>query len=321
MARDTLENWIADEKASSVLQAPSKGSAVDLVGRREEMATDTKQVPRSGGFTPGVVAKGVAYSESTSTNDYVEVIARKIGGVERIAAEDLRDSTADVLAAKRQDAALAIGKMYDNAALGTSAAANGTTVPFTSVYKAVTTVDAAVGYTANANHTSSSAAGAITYAQLLGTFAKVGASDWGDELVVIAHPSFKFDIMGLSSTSGGPLLQNVLEGGYGGQQLLGVPVVWSMGAIVTATALPGAAVAAGVKGSAGNPILIVANRNLLINGVASLPGVPDGAPGYALQLPQTGAGFLTDEALLKAVVRRGFAVGNVNGAAVLEKIA
>lgn len=316
MARETYENWIADEKATDVIQVPNKGSAVELVARTEVMATDTKQVPRSGGFTVATVAKGAAYSETTSTNDYVELIARKIGGVERVAVEDLRDSSVDILAAKRVDAAVAMSKFFDNAALGVSAAGNGTTVPFTSVYRTVTQADSAVGYTANANLFAT--AGAVTYAKLVQVLGAVGATDWADDLVVIAHPSFRFDLLGLTGNNV-PLLQNAVTEGWEGTQILGVPTVWTTGAKVSATATSATSTASGVAGTAGNPLLIVANRNLLIKGVANLPGVTNGAPGYAFQEPNNGSGFLTDEALMKASMRRGFIVGNVNGVAVLEK--
>lgn len=314
--RDTFENWIADEKATNVIQIPNKGSAVELVARTEIMATDLKQVPRDGGFTVAVTAKGAAYNESSYANDYVELIARKIGGIERVAVEDLRDSSVDILGAKRVAAATTMGKFFDNAALGTSAASNGGTVPFTSVYRAVTQADAAVGYTANANLVAT--AGAVTYAKLVQVLGLVGVTDWADDLVIIAHPSFRFDLLGLTGNNV-PLLQNAVTEGWEGTQILGVPTVWSTGAKVSATATASTATASGVAGTAGNPILVVANRNLLIKGVANLPGVSNGAPGYAFQDVNSGSGFLTDEALMKAAMRRGFVVGNVNGVAVLEK--
>lgn len=316
MARDTFENWLPDEKATAVIQVANRGSAIELVARKEQMASDTKQVPRSGGFTVGSVAKGAAYGESTATQDYVELIARKIGGVERVAVEDLNDSNVDILEAKRVDAAVAMGKFFDNAALGVKAAGNGTTIPFTSVYYTVTQADSGQGYTANANLVAT--AGATTYAKILTTVGLVGATDWAEDLVIIAHPSFRYDILGLTGNNV-PLLQNAVTEGWEGTQILGIPTVWTTGAKVSATATAATTTASGVAGTVGNPLLIVANRNLLINGVANLPGVSGGAPGYALQLPQNGAGFLTDEALMKASMRRGFAVGTVNAVAVLEK--
>lgn len=316
MARETFDNWTPTETATQVIQAPNTGSAIEQVARREIMTSDVKQFPRSGGFVAGTVAKGAAYGESAPTNDYVELTARKLGGIVRIAEEDLNDSAANILAAKSVDGARAISRLYDNAALGTSAAADGTTVPFTSVYRAATTADSAVGYTANANVISGTA---ITYANLVSFLGKVGAGEWGNDMVIISHPGLLFDVMGLVDTAGQPLLRDVLENGYTRQRLLGIPVVPSLGAVVTATASSTPGGAGGVKGTAGNKLMIVANRDLLINGVANLPGVSGGAPGFALQRAADGAGFTTDEALMKAAMRRGFAVGNVNGVAVLEK--
>jgi hypothetical protein len=317
MARETYENWIPDEVAASVIQVADKGSAVELAARTEVMASDLKRVPRSGGFTVGTVAKGGIYSESTSTNDYVELIARKIGGIERIAVEDLTDTTIDPLAVKRVDAAYAMGKFFDNAALGTKVVANGTTVPFNSVYYTVTQADAAVGYTANANLKAT--AGALTYAKLVETISAVGAGDWGSDLVIIAHPTFRFETLGITGNNV-PLIDNALTGGWEGRTLLGVPVLWSQGAKVSATATGASGSSTpGVAGTNGNPLLIVANRSLLIKGVANLPGVSNGAPGFSFQDVNVGSGYITDEALMKAAMRRGFAVGNVNGVAVLER--
>jgi HK97 family phage major capsid protein len=319
MARETFEDWTPNELATQVIQAPNTGSAVEQVARREIMTSDVKQFPRSGGFTAGVVAKGAAYGESAPTNDFVELTARKLGGIVRIAEEDLNDSAANILAAKSVDGARAISRLYDNAALGTSAAANGTTVPFNSVYKAVTTANfGGITYTASSNLVATST---LTYANLVNFLGKVGAGEWGSDMVIIAHPGLLFQVMGLTDSAGQPLLRDVLENGYTRQKLLGVPVVPSLGAVVTATASSTPGGAGGVAGTAGNQLMIVANRDLLINGVANLPGVTAGAPGFALQRAADGAGFTTDEALLKAAMRRGFGIGNVLGVAALEKIA
>jgi hypothetical protein len=117
------------------------------------MGSDTKWVPRSGIFAVSSVSKGSSYTETSGTNDYVEIIARKIGGIIRIAEEDLIDGPVDVRSTKKVDAARQMGYFFDNATLGTSAAANGTTVPYNSVLKAVRTSDDVLHADANCKQT------------------------------------------------------------------------------------------------------------------------------------------------------------------------
>ena len=70
----------------------------------------------------------------------------------------------------------------------------------------------------------------------------------------------------------------------------------------------------------GNPLLVVANRNLLIKGMAKLsPQIASPNPGFAVQRAAGGIGFLSDSAYMKAAMRRGFVVGHAAGVAVFEK--
>lgn len=307
MSRETFEDWIPVETGSEAIQALVRASAVEALGRPESMASDTKQVPRSGDFAIAAVAKGAAYGETSGTNDYVELIARKAGGILRVAEEDLLDSTVDILSVKRNDAARNLAKFFDNATLATSGAANGTTVLYTSVYKALRTTNAATSYTADANYTG----GAATYANLSAVLADYEAGEFFDDsrTVVIAHPAFKAALRDILDSQNRPIFQ---EGtGSSPSMLFGYDITWSYGARVSAT---------NTQAPAGNPILVVGNRDLLIKGMARLtPTIASPNPGFALQRANNGVGFTTDEALLKAAMRRGFAVGNENAFALLEK--
>lgn len=309
MARETFEDWIPVETGDRVIQAMAQASVVEDWGRPEPMQSDTKQVPRSGQFAIAAVAKGAAYGETSGTNGYVELIARKAGGVARIAEEDLGESAVDILATKRTEAARALAVFFDNAALATTAAANGTTVLYTSVYRAVRTNDAATSYTADANYIATG--GDLTYADISGIFGLVEDSIWYEEgkLFVAASPAFKALFRGLLDADGRPILDEANSAGP--NTLLGVPIKWSMGLRTSAT---------NTQAPTGNPLLIVGNRDLLIKGMAKLtPQIATPNPGFAVQRASDGVGFLTDEALLKAAMRRGFAVGAANAFAVLEK--
>ena len=308
MARETFENWIPTETGDSAIQALAQTSAVEQIARPEVMNSDTKQVPRSGDFAIGAVAKGAAYGETSGTNDYVELIARKVGGVLRVAEEDLLESSVDILEIKRADAARNMAKFFDNATLGTSGAANGTTILYTSVYKAIRTTDSATSYTADDNYVSGSA----SYDRLSSVLGLVEDSEWFDEgdLFVIASPAFKATVRGIKDDNGMPIFQERATEA-GADRIFGFPVTWSLGARVSGT---------NTASPTGNPLFIVGSRRLLIKGMARLsPEIANANPGFAMQRAREGSGFLTDEALLKAAMRRGFAIGNPNAFAVYER--
>jgi hypothetical protein len=244
----------------------------------------------------------------------VIITARKLGEAVRIAEEDINDSPLAIIEKKKLAWAGDYARYFDNATLSVSAAENGTTIPFTSVYKAVTTADAAVGYTANANHTSSPT-GTLTYASLSGFVSALEAGPYSDEsrMVIIAHPSFKGLLRAVVNSQGDPMFIDVRAGQSVVPTFFGYEVKWSLGAKVTAlpTATPGGA--GGAKGAAGNPLMIAVNRDLLLVGDRSNPEsvVIDGRDGLSA---------LTDETLIKLRSRKGFALGDVNGAYVYERV-
>lgn len=317
MARETFENWIPTSMGDQVIMAAMQTSAVEAVGRPEVMMTPVKDVPRSGDFDVAVVAKGTAYGENGATNDKVTLTALKIGGVARVAEEDLTDTATGerTLTIKQQMATLNLAKFFDNSSLGTSAAGNGTTVPFTSLYKALTTNDTATGYTANANRKTLSAAnlatgGSAAYSPFNDTLGLYEDSIYFSEpdTVVIASPVFKKLLRGVLDTTGRPIWVQGSGGSF--DTLFGYRAVWSVGARVSAVA---------TSVPTGNPLMFVGNRQLLINGQARLsPRIAAGNPGFMIQRADNGVGFLTDEALVKAAMRRAYATGDPRAFAVLE---
>lgn len=311
MARETFESWIPVEMGSDPIQALEQTSVTERLGRPEPMNSDTKQVPRAGGFTVGPVAKGAAYSESTADNDYVELIARKAGGIVRIAEEDLTDTVTGerTIAVKQVEASRSLAVFYDNATLAATGAVNGTTRLYTSVYQTVRTTDSAVSYTADDNYI----AGAVTYDNLSALLGKLEDSVWFDEsqLFIAASPAFKVAFRGIKDTQNRPIFFEAPAGSAGNSSLFGYPIAWTLGARLAGT---------NTQAPTGNPILVIGNRDLLINGKARLSNeIVSPNPGFALQRARTGVGFTTDEALMKAAMRRGFAVGHPKAFAVLEK--
>lgn len=295
MARAVIDDWIPEETGGEVIRAIAAGSAVEELARPEPMSTDAKYVPRQGVMAfGGAIGKGVAYSEDASTADNVLLTARKLGIISRLAEEDLADSgqREAVIRGKQQEWARSHAIGFDNATLAVTAAENGTTIPYTSLYRALTQNNADTGYTANANLIQT--AGATTEADIYSAFEKVEGSAFYAEadLVVIAHPFFKSVLRTLD--------EDVFPANMG--TLLDAPIRWTAGAKTHATAS---------SAPSGNPLLVVGNRQLLIKGVRS-------GPEYRVAGADTGAAFTTDEALLKMRIRRGFAVGNENAFAVIE---
>lgn len=330
MARNTFEGWIPEEPGSDVLARVNQTSAVEALAKRENMASSAKSIPRSLGVGVEVIGKGAAYGEDETANDEVVLTAKKFGKAIRIADEDMTDSAASILEAKRLDWATSYAKILDNATLGTTAAV-GTGVPFVSVYKAVTTADATTGvdYTANTNHIS--AVLTVSYANLSNLFAKVESSDYFDETdtVVIAHPYFRQVLRGITgvvsdgndgtSGDGATMVSDgrpiFVEGVAGTPStLFGLQVRWSLGAKTSATATASNAALGTTKGTAGNPLIVVGAASQLILGIRS-------GPESFLSDPHAGGpGQLTDEWILNMRSRRGFAVGSPHAFAVLERV-
>ncbi|ARX81528.1 hypothetical protein SMD44_00926 [Streptomyces alboflavus] len=302
MARNTYEAWIPEEDSSEVIQRVAQMSAVEAYASPEPMSSNTKSIPRSAGVGVGVVDKGGAYGEDTSTNDDIVLTAKKLGRAIRIAEEDIDDSLANIIATKQRDWATSYAKLIDNATLAVSAAP-GAGVPFTSVYYQLTQADSGVGYGANDNITVA-ASGGVTYDDLSLVLGDVEAGDYFDlsRMVVIAHPSYRGTLRTIKDDQNQPIFVRGQQGDAGSPDtLFDLPVRWSLGCRVSATA---------TDSPAGKPLLIVANADYLRLGRRSGPEsiFIDGRDGLSA---------LTDESILKMRARRAFALGHPKAAAVL----
>lgn len=302
MARNTMEAWIPEEyETSRVIQGINQISAVEALASRIPMGSDTKHVPRTAGMGVDVVAKGGAYGEDTSLNDEVLLSAVKFGKAARIAEEDIDDSVANVIEAKMIGWGKSYAKMIDNATLAVSAASNGTTVPFTSLYQLLATTDATLGYTGGTNITTAASTGAPSYAEFSTAIAGVEAGDYFDpgNMVAIAHPAFRKSLRGVLDSQNRPIFMEGLSGTP--DTIFGVQVRWSLGARLSTTATPT---------PTGRPICAFVNPELMLLGVRSGPESVfiDGRDGLSA---------LTDESILKMRARRGWAYGHPNGASIL----
>lgn len=312
MARNTMEAWLREEQDSQVIRRLAQTSAAETRFRSVPMAGNVKTEPRMVDMDVSVIAKGAAYGEDTGANDEVTLTARKFGRALRVAEEDIDDNIADVLTAKKEGWVTSFGIALDNATMGTNAAENGGTVPFTSIYQALKTTNAATGYTAGQHVLTT--AGALGYDDISDLAALVEATSYHNPsgAAFIAHPIVKGLVRKLKDANGNPLFTPSPRQGDP-DTLFGYPVTWSMGAVVTATASSSqAAVAAGgAAGAAGNPLVIFANPDFLLLGKRSGPEsvVIDGRDGVSA---------LTDETILKVRARRAFVVAHERAVALLE---
>ena len=287
MARVNADSWVPEEYGSEVIQTVEQHSAVEAVGRRVKMTSDIQKTPRMGDVDVQVIPKGGVYPEDQPALDNVQLDAVKFGDRIIIAEEDLADARVDVITEYQKGWATNYARKFDNACLGTTAVANGVSVPFTSVYKEV---GSAVIKTA----------GPLTYAQLSDVLAKAenGRYFADPDTIVIAHTSFKGQLRGLLDGNGRPLFIEQVSVGQP-QTLFGYEIRFSDGAKTSAT---------NTWNPTGNPLLIVGNRKHLIVG--------DRSPIESLI--SFDAGFSTDEPHIKVRTRKAFAVGRKEAFGVLE---
>lgn len=298
MARIDLteaNGYILEEQGSSVIQALLANSAVESFARREAMASRTKSVPRFVADAPVVVAEGATIPEATATLDEVVLTARKYAKIFHISEEDVNDSLVDVLNTYKTEWASRWARKYDNACLAVTAAGDGDDgQPFNSLYYSVS------------QHNSGSnlieTAGALSFADINEALGLVESSDKFDaaNTVFMAHPKMLAELRGMVDGTGQLVLPNPIAATPG--SLFGYPLVVSYGAATSAAA---------TDAPTGNPLLIVGNRQMMINGVR----------GGVESVVSRDAQFDTDGVLLKTRVRRGFAVADAGAFAIVEKTA
>ena len=287
--------YILEEQGSVVIQDLLANSAVEAYARRENMASRTKSVPRFVADAPVVVAEGDEIPAASTTLDEVVLTAKKYAKLFHISEEDVNDSLVDVLTTYKREWASRWARKYDNACLGVTAAGDGDDgQPFTSLYRAVSPGSAG----ANLIQTG----GALTFEDISNALGIVESSTKFDaaNTVFMAHPKMIAHLRNMQTTAGNMVLPNPLAAQPG--SLFGYPLVVSYGAATSTAA---------TDTPTGNPLLIVGNRQMLINGVR----------GGVESVVSRDAEFARDGVVLKTRIRRGFAVADASAFAIVEKTA
>jgi HK97 family phage major capsid protein len=285
--------YILEEQGSNVIQDLIANSAVERFARREVMASRTKTVPRFLSDAPQVVAEGGTIPEASATLDEIVLTARKYAQIMHVSEEDLNDNLVDVLTVYKREWASRWARKFDNACLGVTAAGDGDDgQPFTSLYRAVSPGSAGTNLIQTG--------GALSYDDLNNALGIVEDSSKFDaaNTVWMAHPKMLKEIRGMVKGNSDLVLPDPLAGTPG--SLFGYPLVVSYGAATSAAA---------TDAPAGNALLIVGNRQMLINGVR----------GGVESAVSRDAEFTKDGVLLKTRIRRGFAVADADAFAIVEK--
>ena len=285
--------YIVEEHSSVVVQEALRSSAVEAAARRETMGTSTKLISRFFAEGPAVYAEGDQILEASAGLDSIILEAKKWAKIMHISEEDLNDTFIDVLNKYKTEWASRWAKSFDIACLGAATVDASAQLPYTSVYKAVADSTEAIVETG----------GDVTFAQLSNALATVEQSNYFNpsKVTFIAHPSFMQSLRNLQDDNHRPILMQPL--GPTSSTLFGYPVIFSQGA-VKATAGMGTPVET-------NPLLIVGNTDLMVNGVRA--GIESAV--------SRDAKFDTDGVLLKVRARRAFAVADPTAFAILEKTA
>lgn len=302
MARNNIDGtgWLVAQRDSSLVKAFRATSVIDSEFRVINMTSNTVEIPRIEDMDVEFIAKGAAYPEDQSSADVVTIRAAKIGGALRIAEEDVEDEKlADYVGEKKASAGSSFAKKVDNAGLGVTAAQSGITVPYTSLYRTLTTADATTGYTANQNYLGGADFSADIASEML-ELLELG--DYYDEanLVWIGSPTFKRFLRDAKDSTGRPLFYSELTTGGRVDRLFDIPIRWTTGAKTSATPQTKPGGAGGAKGAAGNPLFALVQKQAAVVGRRkSLESVV--IPG------RDGLSALTDEDILK--VRARIAIG------------
>lgn len=308
-----IDAWIPIEYDSEVVMRIMRDSVAEAVSKRVPMKSTTKEISRSAGVT---VTVNTTYSDDASVNDKITLTARRFIARVQIDEDDLADaeSRMDVIKTKADDWGISYADTLDNSVFGVSAAENGTTAPFTSLYKELRTTTSAIGYTADANYltwdddlySTLTSAGAwdtgSLYAKLSATFKKVETGQYWSlaDSIVVAAPGWRDALRTTVDAQGRPIF---IQGTAGTPDtLFNVPIHWSRGCRVSGSV---------TNTPAGNDLLYFLNKSYMRLGIRSGPETRTDAARAQDDL---------DNYAVKFRSRRGFKFAHPAAAAVLERV-
>jgi HK97 family phage major capsid protein len=281
--------WIPEPGSNEVLAKEVVPSAVESAARKVNMTSRTVSVPRFAASGVDVVPEHNDIPLKDAVLDEVVLTAVKWADRHAISVEDREDAIVDELNEYKKAWISNFHVALDNACLGTTGTANGTTRPFESVYQKV------------GSGRRLATAGELSYEDLVQVVGDLENSRKGG-LVVIAHPSFKMALRNLKDANGDRVVSTEGVLGSGVPTVFGHEVQFSYGAVATTTA---------TDTPTGNPLMVVAAKNELILGVRK------GVESLISDQPQ----WVSDHVEIKMRARYGFVLADTLSAYVIEKTA
>ncbi len=258
MAARDINAWVPVEYDPTLTTNGVQPQALAAVARRVGMGSDTKEISRLLGAD---VNGGSALTEDTHDGDKVTMYSYQFNGKVTLDEADVEDVNVDAIAGYNSEWLNGYNVSVDNAAFGVSGARSSTASdfrPYNSVNAVLRTSDSGAGYTANANVIS----GAMSYTNLSGVLGLVEDSNFGDigSLVVVAHRGLRSALRLVLDDNHRPIFQDGAR--VEDDTLFGLPITWTAGAIESTSFK---------RTIVGPKLLIVANRNFLVNGVRVEP--------------------------------------------------
>lgn len=310
MAATNINEWIPVEYGGKLFQQIAQQSALLSItsgagGRRENMTTRTKRVPKSSTVDVQFTAKGATYGLDTTPVGDIELIAKKMTAGVQLDEEDISDAKGfvDVVTAKRTAAFNGFATLLDNAAFAVSGdvtAEPDMSRPYDSLYHQMI-ADGDIG-NQRFDYDLSSGTAVTFRSAMLGALAYAEASVWNDGTIG----------WWLSDAFRPTLRDNPIDGSNGlpmwstaENAILSYPIsAWSRGLRESAVAS---------QAPTGPPLAFVGPRSLVVAGVRD-------ALSWRVTDSETGIGALSDTSYLLARQRIAANIGDPLGFAVVRLV-
>lgn len=306
MAATNVNEWIPVEYGGKLFQQIAQQSALLSItsaagGRRENMTTRTKRVPKAGDVDVQFTAKGATYGLDTTAVGDIELIAKKMTAGVQLDEEDISDAKGfvDVVTAKRTAAFNGFATLLDNAAFAVSGditAEPDMTRPYDSLLHQIL----ADGDPAQVIEVASNANAATFRTAILDAVAWAESSVWNDgTLTWFLSDAFK------------PQLRNNPVDGSNGLPVWSTAenTIMTHGIAAWSRGLRESAVA--TQRPTGNPLAFIGPRSLVVAGVRD-------ALSWRVTDSETGIGALSDTSYLLARQRIAANIGDPAGFAVIR---
>lgn len=250
-----ITDWVPIQYDPNLVTRQPQRSVIEELAAPKLMTSNTEEMPRLLGAD---VNGGSQLVEDTNDGSKVTMYSYQYNGKQTLDEAVTEDAYVDAVDGYNFAWINEFRVSYDNACLGVTGARSSTATdfrPYNSLIKTLRTTDASAGYTADQNVIS----GALTYDNLSDVLGLMENSDFGDvsQLVVIAHRGLRNSLRKVKDSGGSPIFQ-VAGSEVDDDNLFGLPIAWTAGAVESPTFKS--------RLSTNPKLLFVANRFALVHG-------------------------------------------------------